>query len=331
VQNEAVTTIEEADGLDAFQAARGRLFGIAYRMLGSALDAEDLVQDAWLRWQATDRSRVTNPGAFLARTVTNLSLNALEASHATREVYVGPWLPEPVFTGVVGGADGVLGPLATAEQRDTVSLALLRVLERLSPAERAAYVLREAFDYDYDSVAELIGTSEANARQLHSRARKHVAEERLGRAVEAPKWRLFVESFLVAAREGDLAALEALLAEDVVSRADGGGVLSAARKPVFGSDSVGRYIIGVLERFTDGLTPYFAEINGEPALVALAGTGDSVELRAIWSVTLADDKVRRLDMVLNPDKLAFASAQLSRARGLEAGLSQNGGLVGLSL
>jgi RNA polymerase sigma factor (sigma-70 family) len=234
--------------LDEFQEQRQRLFGIAYRMLGSATDAEDVLQDAWLRWEGVDRPGVADPAAFLARTVTNLCLNALTSARARREVYVGPWLPEPVLTGnAVGGS----GPLDDALQRESISFALLALLERLSPAERAAYVLREAFAYSPREVAELIGTTEANARQLHSRARRHVVVPQ-SREVDAAHWRELITRFLVAARDGDLAGLEALLAADVVSRSDGGGIVSAARRPVLGRENVARFVAGLFRRFEEG-------------------------------------------------------------------------------
>src|SRR3954462_6713135 len=192
--------------LDAFQAHRRRLFGIAYRLLGSATDAEDVLQDAWLRWQGVDPARVSDPAAYLARTVTNLSLTALTSARARREVYVGPWVPEPVLTG--RGAEPDLGPLADAVQKESVSFALLTLLERLPPAERAAYVLREAFAYTPREVAELIGTTEANVRQLHSRARRHV-DGAATREVDPAAWQELITRFLSAARDGDVTGLEA--------------------------------------------------------------------------------------------------------------------------
>jgi RNA polymerase sigma-70 factor (TIGR02957 family) len=299
-----VTTV--AGALEAFEQHRPRLFGIAYRMLGSVADAEDVLQDAWLRWEGTDRARVADPGAYLARTVTNLCLNALTSARARREVYVGPWLPEPVVT-----ADGALGPMEEAVQRECVSFALLAVLERLSPAERAAYVLREAFAYSPREVAELIGVSEANARQLHSRARAHVAAEQT-REVEAARWQELVSRFLAAARDGDVAGLEALLADDVVARSDGGGVVNAARVPVLGREKVARYLAGVFAKFTQGLAGGFAEVNGSPAIVAFRGD----ELQSVLVVSTDGDRITRLDFVLNPAKLAFAGGQLSRIGGL---------------
>lgn len=294
--------------LEEFEAHRARLFGIAYRMLGSAADADDVLQDAWLRWQAADRSVVRAPAAFLARTVTNLCLTALTSARARREVYVGPWLPEPVLTGPAGTE---LGPLDHAEQRDSVSFALLVVLERLSAPERAAYVLREAFAYSAAEVAELVGTSEANVRQLHARARRRVAGANAGaapREADPARLRELVETFLDASRGGDLAALEALLSEDVVARADGGGVVSAGRRPVEGREKVARYVAGVVDRFAVGLQRVLVEVNGAPA----AAFTDGSRLRAVLVVQTRAGRVSTLDLVLNPHKLAHAERQLSR-------------------
>jgi RNA polymerase sigma-70 factor (TIGR02957 family) len=292
--------------LDEFQEQRRRLFGIAYRMLGSATDAEDVLQDAWLRWQAVDPARVDDPAAFLARTVTNLCLNALTSARARREVYLGPWLPEPVLTG-----DGDLGPLEDAVQRESVSFALLALLERLSPAERAAYVLREAFAYSSREVAELIGTTEANARQLHSRARRRVTGAQT-RQVSTAQWQDLIARFLIAARDGDVAGLEALLAADVVSRADGGGIVNAARRPVQGRENVARYVAGLVARFTEGLLPVFVEVNGAPAVAFT----DGENLRGVLVLHADGERLTALDLVVNPEKLAYAQGQLSRIGGL---------------
>jgi RNA polymerase sigma-70 factor (ECF subfamily) len=295
--------VTETAALDEFQEQRQRLFGIAYRMLGAATDAEDVVQDAWLRWQGVDHARVADPAAFLTRTVSNLCLTALTSARARREVYVGPWLPEPVLTGE--GTD--LGPLDDAVQRESVSFALLVLLERLSPAERAAYVLREAFAYSPREVAELIGTTEANVRQLHSRARRHVAAGD-ARDVDEARWRDLITRFLLASRDGDVAALEALLAADVVSRADGGGIVNAARRPIRGRANVARYVAGLVRRFGDDGVPAFPEVNGSPA-VALVDEGT---LRGVLVLHTDGIRLTALDWVVNPEKLAFAERQLSR-------------------
>src|ERR1700759_181475 len=180
-------TGEHDDGLSAFAAVRPRLFGIAYRMLGSATEAEDIVQDVWLRWQATDRSVVENPPAFLATTTTRMCINFAQSAQSRRETYIGPWLPEPVDT----SSDPALG----AERGEALGLAILLLLEKLSPTERAAYVLREAFDYSYREIAELLEMEEANTRQLVSRARKHGAERRYTPA-SAVEQRRLLEAFI---------------------------------------------------------------------------------------------------------------------------------------
>jgi RNA polymerase sigma-70 factor (ECF subfamily) len=296
------------DALQVFEQHRGRMFGIAYRMLGSAADAEEVLQDAWIRWQNASRADVVNPGAFLAKTVTNLCLTQLTTARARRESYVGEWLPEPILT----GPD--IGPLDLAEQRDSVSFALLKVLELLTPAERAAYVLREAFAYSHREVGDLIGTTEANARQLHSRARKRVAHAHQRRPVDPSQWRTLVERFIAAAQLGDVDRLADLLAADVVSRADGGGKVNAARNPVSGRERVARYLIGVLQRFGAGVIPTFGEANGEPVLVAVDNEG----IRAVCFFEFDGDLLIGMNLAMNPDKLAFAAAQLSQIEGLSS-------------
>ncbi|MET9358797.1 RNA polymerase sigma factor SigJ [Streptomyces sp. NPDC006617] len=233
-----MTTATTPSAADEFERHRPRLFGIAYRMLGSAHEAGDAVQDAWPRFASADRAGIEQPGAWLARVVTNLCLTRLTSARARRESYVGTWLPEPVVT-----ADGTLGPLESAEQRDAVSTALLLLLERLTPTERAVYVLREAFAYGYREIAGVLDLGEANCRQLHRRAVRRVGEP--GSRFEPVPGRRerLVASFLTAAREGDLAGLEKLLAEDVTWWSDGGGKVSAARRPVEGRDKVLRFVV----------------------------------------------------------------------------------------
>ncbi|GAA1126455.1 RNA polymerase sigma-70 factor [Kribbella jejuensis] len=300
--------------MDDFERLRGRLFGIAYRMTGTATDAEEILQDAWLRWQDVDRATVRDPDAYLARIVTNLAIKQLTSARARRETYVGQWLPEPVLTGQFDA----LGPLEVVAERESVSFALLLMLERLSPAERAAYVLHEAFAYGYREVAELIGTSEANARQLASRAGKKLAgdkpaaEPRREQPVDREGWRKLVERFVAAARLGKIEELEELLAADVQTRADSGGRVSAARNVVTGRNKVARYLAGAMQRFGGAVEAYLTEANGEPALVAAAPEG----VVAIAFIALGPDGVTRIEFVMNPEKLAFATGQLSQIGGL---------------
>ena len=217
------------DAVEEFERHRSKLFGLAYRMLGSAEEAEDVVQDAFLRWHQA--SAVESPWAWLAKVATNLCVNRLTSARARRESYVGSWLPEPVLT-----AGGALGPLDSAEQREFVSLAFLVLLERLNPVERAVFVLREAFDYSHREVAEVIDSSEANSRQLYTRARRRLTEARgrSDRRLDQAHRRDLVESFLAAAQQGDLPGLEKVLAEDVTVWVDGGGRVGAARRPISG-------------------------------------------------------------------------------------------------
>jgi RNA polymerase sigma-70 factor, ECF subfamily len=215
---EHVRAVSEAHAA-SFQAVRPRLFGIAYRVLGSAAEADDVVQDAWMRWQGTDRSAVRDAAAFLATATTRLAINVAQSARARRETYIGPWLPEAV--------DAAADPVLDAERREALGRAVLVLLERLSPAERAAYVLREAFDYPYRRIAQVLALTEANARQLVTRARRHLAGERRNR-VSATEQRHFLEAFVAAAQTGDLATLEQLLAADVAVHSDGAGVVVSA-------------------------------------------------------------------------------------------------------
>ncbi|GAA1894122.1 RNA polymerase sigma-70 factor [Asanoa iriomotensis] len=275
----------------AFEAVRPRLFGIAYRMLGSVPDAEDVVHDAWLRWQQADRDRVRDPDGFLITTTSRLAINAATSARARREVYPGQWLPEPVDT----AAD----PLLRLERDESVELAMLLLLERLSPAERAVYVLREAFDYPFRQIGEVLGTTEANARQIGRRARAHVAEERHDPVARADHGRL-LRSFLAAARTGDLDQLETLLTETAISYADGGGTVRAAPMPIYGRENVARYLVGLMAKFGHDLTFEIVESNGQPAILASRHTAAA----ALIAIEVSPDGIERVLITLNPAKLA---------------------------
>ncbi|WP_405761647.1 RNA polymerase sigma-70 factor [Streptomyces sp. NBC_00045] len=296
---------QDATAVADFEQHRPRMFGIAYRMLGSAAEAEDTVQDAWLRWSSADRGDIEHIGAWLAKVVTHLCLNRIGSARVRREEYVGPWLPEPVLTG-----DGALGPMESAEERDSVSMALLVLLEQLTPVERAVYVLREAFAYGHREIAGLLDLTEANCRQLYRRAAARVAA---GRAA-APRPRFepdpgrlqtLVETFLTAARDGDLARLEGMLTADVRYVADGGGVVNAARRPILGRDTVARFLVGALRKYVAGMPVSFAEVNGEPALL--------VGGAAVMQVEIEDGLISGMRTVVNPEKLEFLRRQLSHS------------------
>lgn len=263
------------DGLSAFVSVRPRLFGIAYRMLGSAAEAEDIVQDVWLRWQSTDRSVVQDPPAFLATTTTRLAINLAQSARSRREAYVGTWLPEPVDT----SAD----PGLRAERGEALKLAVLVLLEKLSPTERAAYVLREAFDYPYREIADILQMEEANARQLVTRARKHIANGRRAPVSPEEQHRL-LGAFIDAAQKGDFAALEGLFASDIFSNSDGGGIVRAARVPVSGRARVAKFIAAVASHFWTGVTLAWVDTNGQ-ASVLMSRDGVAVALATIESAS----------------------------------------------
>ncbi|MGW0130826.1 RNA polymerase sigma-70 factor [Streptomyces sp. NPDC003299] len=288
---------------EEFETLRPRLFGLAYRMLGSAEEAEDIVQDAYLRLSGADRAGIAHLGAWLAKVVTNLCLNRLTSARARRESYVGTWLPEPVAT-----SDGALGPLESAEQGDAVSVAMLVLLERLTPTERAVYVLREAFGYGHREIAEVLDLGEANCRQLHRRALKRLeaAESRFEPAPE--RQRELVASFLAAAREGDLASLEKLLADDVVWWSDGGGKVSAALRPILGREKVLRFLVGATQKYAAELSLTQEEINGAGAVLLWAGG----TLIGVTAFEYRDGLIASARIVMNPDKLDFVRRQLGR-------------------
>jgi RNA polymerase sigma-70 factor (ECF subfamily) len=277
---------------ETFAAVRRRLFGIAYRMLGTVADAEDIVQETWIRWQNYDKSELRDPAAFLATTTTRLAINAATSARARRETYVGPWLPEPVDTSQ--------DPLLGAETGEALEMAALVLLEKLPPTERAAYVLREAFDYPYSEIARIVQTSEPSARQMVSRARKHLEAERPKHEVDPERRREFLDAFLAAARSGDMAQLENLFAADVVSYSDGGGIRGASRIPVHGRETVAKYYHAFADRFWTGATVRPFEANGAPA-VALERDGS---VFAVVTLDAASDGIQKLMWVLNPAKLS---------------------------
>ncbi|MFG2004222.1 RNA polymerase sigma-70 factor [Spirillospora sp. NPDC048911] len=283
-----------------FADVRPRLFGIAYRMLGSSSEAEDLVQDVWLRWQTCDRDTVTDPAAFLATATTRLAINVLQSARVRRETYIGPWLPEPVDT----SADPYLG----AERGEALSLAVLFLLEKLSPTERAAYVLREAFEYPYPQIADVIQTSEVAVRQLVSRARKHLRSERRAPVTDAEQRRLLT-AFLAAARVGDLAALEKILAADVVSYSDGGGAVQASKFPVVGKSRVAKYVRAFAGRFWPGVRVEWTLMNGQLAAI-LYRDGRKI---AVMSVDASDSGIYQIMWCLNPVKIIGFSHKPSTA------------------
>ncbi|MFJ3203835.1 RNA polymerase sigma-70 factor [Streptomyces sp. NPDC086989] len=286
---------------DLFEDSRGRLEAIAYRLLGSAGDAEDAVQDTFLRWHAADRERIETPRAWLTKVLTNICLNQLTSARARRETYVGQWLPEPVLAG-----DRMLGPAETAEQRESVSLAVLTLMERLSPNERAVYVLREAFGYGHREIAEILDLTESNCQQIHRRAKQHLTAERARTEVDAAAARKVVEEFLAAALSGDTEPLIRLLTDDAVSVADGGAKVRARRTPVIGALGIARYLRGlfrpnaVKRAYVGGSVAVHAvDVNGAPALLLESGE----QVLGVICVAATPDGVEAVRIQVNPDKL----------------------------
>ncbi len=284
-----VDSLEHAASV--FTELRPRLFGIAYRMLGSAAEAEDVVQEVWLRWQDADRDAVQSPPAFLATIATRLSINVARSARARRESYIGPWLPEPIDT----STDPTLG----AERGEALEFAFLLLLERLSPTERAAYVLREAFVYPYEQISEILQVSAANARQLVSRARKRLSTGRR-EPIDRTAHRRLLETFLNAAQSGDVHALENLFAQDVVSLTDGNGVLGAARIVLEGVPRVIKFVTAFAPRFWPGVTITYVEANGLPAALVQEGP----DRRGPAHPRRLPDGIHHLLWVMSPDKLA---------------------------
>lgn len=273
-----------------FEANRRRLFAVAYDIVGSVADAEDLVQEAWLRWSAQPREDVRDPASYLVRITSRLALNRLRDLAARREEYVGPWLPEPLVTS--GDA------AAPVELADTVSLAMLVVLETLSPAERAVFVLREVFALSHAEIAQALDRSVESVRQLAHRARSHVQARQPRFDTDAAAQRAATERFLLACATGDIAGLLELLAPDVQLVADGGGKARTARRPIVGADKVSRYLVGIMSK-AEGWSVEFGQVNGAVAVLA------SFEgaLAAVWRVELTDGRISRVYTVSNPDKL----------------------------
>ncbi|MFB9513171.1 RNA polymerase sigma-70 factor [Streptomyces purpureus] len=297
--------------VDRFEAARPRLEAIAYRLLGSASEAEDAVQETFLRWQAADVERIEVPEAWLTKVLTNYCLNQLTSARARRETYVGRWLPEPLLAG-----DPMLGPADTAEQRESVSYAVLVLLERLSPGERAVYVLREAFDYPHREIAEILDISEAASQQTYHRAKKHVADGHARSEVDEEAAKRIVEEFLAAATSGRTEPLVRLLTQDAVSVGDGGGKVPARAKAFEGAVAVATFLRGLFKpsaakrRHIGGVAEVYATTaNGGPAFVAVVDG----RVVGVTCLEVTAEGITAVRNQVNPDKLVRASRQWAAA------------------
>ncbi|MFH8410964.1 RNA polymerase sigma-70 factor [Streptomyces sp. NPDC018019] len=289
---------ERPDSADEFTRHRALLFSIAYEILGSVADAEDVLQDSYLRWRSVDQTSVENTRAYLARIVTRQALGVLRSAVRRREQYVGPWLPEPLVTEAVGDAPDGIDHVLTGE---AVTTAMLLVLEALPPTQRAVFVLREVFGFDYAEIAAAVGKSEAAVRQLNQRARTSVRARRHTAVASPAEARPVAERFLTAAATGDVQGLMDLLAPDVVFLSDGGGVVSAVRRPVAGPDKVARLLLGLLDKGArmGELDIRTGAYNGMPAVAVLI---DGV-LDQVTSVEIRDGVVTAVYCVRNPEKL----------------------------
>jgi RNA polymerase sigma-70 factor (ECF subfamily) len=277
------------DRLATFNEHRPLLFSMAYRMLGTRADAEDVLQDSYLRWQNAPVEEVRSPKSYLTAVVSRLALDSLKEARRKRETYMGTWLPEPVFQ----------APPDPVELSESLSIAFLHILETLSPAERVAFLLREIFGEEYATVASILTTTEANVRQLVSRARQHLADRRPRFGVDRTRHEAVLRRFVQSCVTGDTSALAEMLKEDVVAYSDGGGKAKAAINPIYGFDKVTRFLLGV-SKFVGDATGEITEVNGEPALVLRLR--DS--LLGVLTLDLGDDaRIRGIYYVANPDKL----------------------------
>ena len=292
-----------ADVDDPFVAHRSLLFTVAYEMLGSAADAEDVLQESWLRWAAVDRDTVQEPRAYLVRVVTRQALNHLRTVSRRREDYVGEWLPEPLLTSPDVAED--------VELAENLSIAMLTVLETLGPAERAVFVLREVFDVPYDEIADAVGKTPAAVRQIAHRAKDHVAARRPRVRVVPSEHEEAVERLVAALNTGDLQGLMDVLAPDVVSVADGGGkVKGAARRPIVGAERLARYLIGGMSKLEGTLVASATWVNGQPGIrVELDG-----QLAGVVSLTVEGGRITQIYSIANPDKLGWLDAESEVAR-----------------
>jgi RNA polymerase sigma-70 factor (ECF subfamily) len=283
---------------DPFEEYRSLLFAMAYRMLGSAMEAEDIVQEAYLRYRATPPESIRSLKSFLTTIVHHLCIDHLRSAQVQRENYVGPWLPEPIIT---DESASMTSPLHQIMDRESISMAFLVLLESLSPLERAVFLLREVFDYEYAEIAQITGRDEVACRQLFSRAKKHISQNRPRFPASPETHAKMLNRFMEACIAGDIDGLMSLLAEDVTAWMDAGGKVTAgARQMVQGRDTVARGIIGHLARAPEGMTVDVAEVNGFPALlVRVKG-----QIASVVTLEVEGDFISAVRTVINPDKLA---------------------------
>ena len=284
--------------VESFETYRSYLFAIAYRMLGSAMDAQDMVQETYLRYSATPPETITSLKAFLTTIITRLCMDQLHLARRKRDVYLGPWLPEPLIT---PEALKAVSLEERVDQEESISLAFLLLLEQLQPIERAVFLLREVFEYDYAEIATFLGKSEVNCRQWFSRAKKHLGDHRPRFPTSPETHRKMLTGFLQAAQAGEMAPLMNLLAEDVTLWVDSGGkVKGAATRPIHGRDAVARFALGTRRFLPEGARVELAEVNGQPALIFRAG--DRAHL--VLTIEVEAQRIQTVRVMVNPEKLA---------------------------
>lgn len=272
---------------DTFETYRPLMFSIAYRMLGSAMEAEDIVQEAYLRYRGTPEAEIRSPKAFLSTIVTRLCLNQLQRGQ--RETYIGPWLPEPILT-----------TEAQTNTLESISMAFLVLLEKLSPLERAVFLLREVFDYEYVEIASIIGRDEAACRQLFSRAKKHITDQRPRFQTSPEMHREILNRFLQAVGVGDLEGLTNLLAAEVTVWSDGGGKAQAATRPIEGREAVLKFLLGIHRKAPSDIRLDVMPVNGQEALIIRSGSGQPLY---VFTLEVGDGQIQAFRVVGNPDKL----------------------------
>jgi RNA polymerase sigma-70 factor (TIGR02957 family) len=291
---------------DLYRDLRPYAFAIAYRMLGSVSEAEDVVQDAFVRLSGADVSAIENPKGYLATVTTRLAIDALRSARTRRESYFGPWLPEPLVV------DESADVADAAETADSLAMAFLVVLEKLSPVERAVFLLRDVFDHDYDEIARIVGKSEANCRQLARCARVRIEQGRPRFEASRRQRAALADRFLAACRDGDMDGLVSLLAGDVAFYGDGGGQATAIEHPMFGRDKVARFLLGLFRRGGQlGVQMVRVEVNGQPGAEFLDPDG---KLISVVSLDIADCVVQSIRVVVNPDKLGHLGVLSPLAR-----------------
>ena len=287
--------------METFETYRRYLFAVAYRMLGSAMDAEDMVQETFLRYQATPPDAIRSPKAYLTTILTRLCMDQLQLAHRKREEYVGPWLPEPIHTTETAETVDDGDPERRVEMEESISLAFLVLLEELQPFERAVFLLREVFGYEFAEIAAMLDKSEAACRRSFSRAKLHLRARRPRFPASAETHRQLLTSFISAAESGDMAALTNMLAEEVTLWADGGGkVKGAATRPVFGREAVARFLLGTRRFWPEDASAELGEVNGQLAVIVRSGG----RAYSILTADVDDGRMQTLRVIVNPDKLA---------------------------